>query len=58
MQPCRSVQSENQMLNHKVTDLSDLIESQKIQITFMEQQRKDAAHDQNILQDQIQSVKM
>ena len=26
-----SVQSENQMLAHKVTDLTDLIESQKVQ---------------------------
>ena len=52
-----SVQSENQMLAHKVTDLTDLIESQKVQITFMEQQRQEAATDQNTLQDHIHVIK-
>lgn len=52
-----SVQSENQILAHKVTDLTDLIESQKVQITFMEQQRHEAATDQNTLQDQIHAMK-
>ena len=52
-----SLQSENQMLSHKVTDLMDLIESQKVQITFMEQQRQEAATDQNTFQDHIHAMK-